>query len=90
MGRFKEGCPGGMTEEQDKIYYGMEDRGAAFEFYKKCQKENLTDEYKEKIGSGQGDAGGMFPKFSILFDENRKMVMKNGKPVTIKHDPEDF
>ena len=81
--QFKEDCPGGLTEEQRKKCSEMEDVSEASEFYKKCQEENLTDEFKAMRKRMYGGAGGMFPTHYQKKDEN-------GKTIMVKNDFDDW
>ena len=83
MEEWNENAPGGMTDEQREKFGNMDSFDAAIAYKKRCQEENLTDEYKEyramQIKNGTfGGIGGAFPKY-YLEKENGKLVCKENK-----------
>ena len=79
---YKDGCEGGLTEEQRKNFLEIDDWDESWAYYGKCKEENQTDEYKEFVAKGGGLRA---PKYNTSF-KDRKLTF--GKLVEVA--PEDF
>jgi len=55
MEYYKEGCPGGLTEEQEQKWLGIIDSNEADAYFKKCKQENYSDEYKVRLAKKAAD-----------------------------------
>jgi hypothetical protein len=64
MAIFKKGVETGMTQEQQKefdelIKAGKKDVAGAY--LKQCEEENYTEDYQERLRTGQVEGFGMDP-----------------------------